>query len=183
MARTKTENKKETKIIDTTKLVKKREGYLSWSEYFMALAKLSSMRSKDPNTQVGAAIVSEDNRILSIGYNGAPNGFPDDNFPWAREGSMLETKYAFVCHAEMNAILNYRGSTKELSGAKVFVDLFPCHECAKLIVQSGIKEVYYLSDKYNGTDDNIASKRILDTCGVQYTQVKMDQDIVVSLHN
>ena len=145
----------------------KRDDYLTWDEYFMAIAKLSSKRSKDPNTQVGACIVSNDNRILSIGYNGAPNGFEDENFPWARDGEKIYTKYPYVCHAEMNAILNYRGTN-----AKIYVDLFPCNECAKLIIQSGIKEVIYLSDKYNGTDENIASKRLFDTCKVKYKQIE-----------
>ena len=151
---------------------KKRADYISWDEYFMSIAKLSSKRSKDPSTQVGACIVSNDNRILSIGYNGAPNGFSDEDFPWAREGNNLDTKYPYVCHAEMNAILNYRGTKKEFENAKIYVDLFPCNECAKLIIQSGIKEVIYLSDKYNGTDENIASKRLFDTCKVKYKQIE-----------
>ena len=115
--------------------MEKRKDYISWNEYFMAIAKLSAMRSKDPNTQVGACIVSNDNRILSIGYNGAPNGFDDEKFPWGREGENLSTKYPYVCHAEMNAILNYRGSKKDLENAKIYVDLFPCNECAKIIIQ------------------------------------------------
>ena len=102
----------------------KRKDYLSWDEYFMAIAKLSAMRSKDPSTQVGACIVSSDNRILSIGYNGAPNGFDDEKFPWGREGGILDTKYPYVCHAEMNAILNFRGSKKDLEDSKIYVDLF-----------------------------------------------------------
>ena len=106
----------------------KRRDYLTWDEYFMGIAKLSSMRSKDPNTQVGACIVSSDNRILSIGYNGAPNGFSDEEFPWEREGNPKETKYMYVCHAEMNAILNYRGSRKELENARIYVDLFPFYQ-------------------------------------------------------
>lgn len=154
------------------KINKQKKEYLTWDEYFMAVAKLSSLRSKDPNTQVGACIVGDDNRILSIGYNGTPNGYPDDEFPWDREGTPLETKYMYVCHAEMNAIINYRGSRKELENAKVYVDLFPCNECAKIIIQSGIKEVVYLSDKYKGTDGNIASKKLFDTCGVKYRQIK-----------
>ena len=151
---------------------KQRENYLSWDEYFMAIAKLTAMRSKDPSTQVGACIVSSDNRILSIGYNGTPNGFDDESFPWDREGSPLETKYLYVCHAEMNAVLNYRGSRKELEGAKIYVDLFPCNECAKIIIQSGIKEVVYLSDKYAANDLFKASKKMLDTCGVKYRKLK-----------
>ena len=152
---------------------KQRKNYLSWDEYFMGIAKLSAMRSKDPSTQVGACIVGNDNRILSIGYNGCPNGFPDDVFPWDREGEPLNTKYMYVCHAEMNAILNYRGNRKELENAKIYVDLFPCNECAKLIIQAGIKEVIYLSDKYKDTDGVIASKRLFDTCGVKYSQIKL----------
>ena len=161
---------------------KQRKDYLSWDEYFMAIARLSAMRSKDPSTQVGACIVGLDNRILSIGYNGAPNGFEDKKFPWDRQGDMLNTKYAYVCHAEMNAILNYRGSRKDLESAKIYVDLFPCNECAKLIIQSGIKEVIYLSDKYAHTDGTIASKRLFDTCGVKYKQVKItDKEIKLDL--
>ena len=153
------------------KVNKQRKDYLTWDEYFMGIAKLSAMRSKDPNTQVGACIVSADNRILSIGYNGSPNGFHDDAFPWDREGEPLHTKYLYVCHAELNAILKFRCSRKDLEGAKVYVDLFPCNECAKLIIQSGIKEVIYLSDKYKDTDGVIASKRLFDTCGVKYKQI------------
>ena len=150
-----------------------RKDYIGWDEYFMEIAKLSARRSKDPNTQVGACIVSNDNRILSIGYNGAPNGFHDDCMPWEREGENLYTKYYYVCHAEMNAILNYRGSKKELEEAKIYVDLFPCNECAKLIIQSGIKEVIYLSDKYDGTETNTASKMLFKTCGVKYRQLEL----------
>ncbi len=164
------------------KISKQRKDYLSWDEYFMGIAKLSSMRSKDPNTQVGACIVSHDNRILSIGYNGSPNGFHDDMFPWDREGEPLNTKYLYVCHAEMNAILNYRGSRVELENAKIYVDLFPCNECAKLIIQAGIKEVIYLSDKYKDTDGVIASKRLFDTCGVKYKQIELtDKKVVLDL--
>ncbi len=169
---------------------KQRTDNLSWDEYFMAIAKLSSMRSKDPSTRVGACIVSSDNRILSIGYNGAPNGFHDEYFPWERTGDMLNTKYAFVCHGEMNAILNYRGSRKELEGSKIYVDLFPCNECAKLIVQAGIKEVIYLKDKfkdkdgeYRETDSVKASKLIFNTCGVKYRQLDeiYQKELVVDL--
>ncbi len=161
---------------------KQRKDYLNWDEYFIAIAKLSSMRSKDPSTQVGACIVGHDNRILSIGYNGAPNGFDDKKFPWDREGDMLNTKYAYVCHGEMNAILNYRGSRKDLENAKIYVDLFPCNECAKLIIQSGIKEIYYICDKYKDTDGVIASKRLFDTCGVKYKQIKLSgKDVKLEL--
>ena len=151
----------------------KRKDYISWDEYFMSIAKLSAMRSKDPSTQVGACIVSNDNRILSIGYNGAPNGFEDKNFPWDREGNPLDTKYLYVCHAEMNAILNFRGNKKDLENAKLYVDLFPCNECAKLIIQSGIKHVVYGCDKYHDQESFIASRRMFDSAGVTYE--KMDQ--------
>ena len=161
---------------------KKRENYISWEEYFMAIAKLSAMRSKDPSTQVGVCIVSNSNRILSVGYNGAPNGFNDDQFPWAREAeNNLDTKYPYVCHAELNAILNYRGSKKDLENAKLYVDLFPCNECAKIIIQSGIKEVVYLSDKYADLENTIASKRLLDSCGVKYKKLNVEKNIEIEL--
>ena len=161
--------------------MKKREDYLNWDEYFMSIAKLTAGRSKDPNTQVGACIVSQDNRVLSTGYNGAPNNFSDDIFPWAREGSPLETKYMFVCHAEANAIDNYRGYKKEFEGARIYVDLFPCNECAKKIIQSGIKEVVYLSDKYADTDSTKASKLLFDTCGVKYRQMEKEHQKVLKI--
>lgn len=162
---------------------KARKDYLSWDEYFMAVAKLSAMRSKDPHTQVGACIVSNDNRILSIGYNGAPNGFNDEKFPWGREGNPLETKYLYVVHAERNAILNYRGSRKDLENSKIYVDLFPCNECAKEIIQAVIKEVVYLSDKYADTDETIASKKLLDSCNVLYRKIdlKDSKEFVIKL--
>ena len=140
----------------------------------MAIAKLSAMRSKDPSTQVGACIVSNDNRILSIGYNGAPNGFNDEEFPWGREGENLDTKYPYVCHAEMNAILNFRGSKKDLEAAKIYVDLFPWTASAKIIIQSGIKEVVFLSDKYANSENNIASRKLFDKCGVKYSKINLD---------
>ena len=159
----------------------KRKDYLSWDEYFMSIAKLTAGRSKDPNTQVGACIVSNDNRVLSCGYNGAPNNFEDEKFPWAREGNPLETKYMFVCHAEANAIDNYRGYKKEFEGARIYVDLFPCNECAKKIIQSGIKEVIYLSDKYKDSDSTKASKLMFDTCGVKYRQMKKEHQKLFKL--
>ena len=161
---------------------KQRKEYLSWDEYFMGVAKLSALRSKDPSTQVGACIVGVDNRILSIGYNGTPNGFPDSDFPWDREGDALNTKYFYVCHAELNAILNFRGNRRDLEGARIYVALFPCNECAKAIIQCGIKEVVYLSDKYNGTEGNIASKRLFDKCGVKYRLVNAkNKEITLNL--
>mgnify|MGYP002514053342 CR=1 FL=1 len=147
----------------------KRNGYISWDEYFMGIAMLSAERSKDPSTIVGACIVSQDNRILSMGYNGAPRGLHDDKMHWQREGAFLDTKYAYVCHAELNAILNYRGGS--LENCKIYVTLFPCNECAKAIIQSGIKEIIYLSDKYTETDSTIASKRMLTSAGVKFTQL------------
>ena len=155
---------------------KKRSNYLKWDEYFMAIAKLTAMRSKDPSTQVGACIVSNDNRILSIGYNGAPNGYDDDKFPWDREGENLNTKYPYVRHAEMNAILNYKENKKDFENAKLYVGLFPCNECAKIIIQSGIKEIIYLSDKYADSENNIASRRLFDECGVTYKKIEIDGD-------
>ena len=152
----------------------KRIDYLNWDEYFISIAKLSAMRSKDPHTQVGCCIVSSDNRILSVGYNGAPNGFDDDNFPWGREGNRLETKYMYVCHSEINAILNYRGNKKDFEGSKIYVRFFPCNECAKAIIQAGIKEVVYDSDKYSGTIANLASKRMLETAGVELNVSKRE---------
>ena len=145
----------------------KRQGYISWDEYFMGIALLAAKRSKDPNTQVGACIVSPENIIISTGYNGLPNGCSDDEFPWEREGG--QTKYPFVVHAELNAILNAGG--RVLRGARLYVALFPCNECAKAIIQCGISEIVYLSDKYNGTDMNRASKRMLDAAGVRYHQL------------
>lgn len=146
----------------------KRNNYISWDEYFMGISKLSGMRSKDPHTQVGACIVSEDNKILSMGYNGFPMGCSDDEFPWEREGGMLDTKYAFVTHSELNAILNYRGGS--LVGAKLYVSLFPCNECAKAIIQAGIKTIVYECDKYADMPSTKASKRMLDAAGVRYYQ-------------
>ena len=142
----------------------KRKDYISWDEYFMGVALLSGMRSKDPNTQVGACIVSPEHKILSMGYNGLPIGCSDDEFPWCREGDPLENKYFYTAHSELNAILNYRGGS--LDGATIYVTLFPCNECAKAIIQSGIKRVVYDSDKYEKTPSTIASKRMLNAAGV-----------------
>ena len=144
----------------------KRDDYITWDEYFMGVAMLSAKRSKDPNTQVGACIVSEENKILSMGYNGFPNGCSDDEFPWNREGEPLNNKYFYSTHSELNAILNYRGGS--LDGAKLYVTLFPCNECAKAIIQAGIKTLVYDCDKYSDTPSVIASKRMLDAAGVRY---------------
>lgn len=145
----------------------KREDYISWNEYFMGVAKISGLRSKDPNTQVGACIVSADNRILSMGYNGFPYGCSDEDFPWSRSADdSLDTKYPFVAHSELNAILNYRGGN--LEGSTIYVTLFPCCECAKAIIQAGIKKVVYGDDKYADTPSTIASKKMMDAAGVKY---------------
>lgn len=144
----------------------KREDYISWDEYFMGVAKLSGMRSKDPNTQVGACIVSSDNKILSMGYNGFPIGCSDEEFPWSREAEGLDSKYLYSTHSELNAILNYRGGS--LDGAILYVSLFPCNECAKAIIQAGIREVVYDSDKYGDTVSTQASKRMLSAAGVKF---------------
>lgn len=154
----------------------KRLDYISWDEYFMGVAMLSGLRSKDPNTQVGACIVSPDNKILSMGYNGFPIGCSDDEFPWNRsepEDKPLENKYFYSTHSELNAILNYRGGS--LEGCKIYVTLFPCNECAKAIIQCGIKEIVYRDDKYADTTSVKASKRMLEAVGVKYTQYERTQ--------
>ena len=148
----------------------KRQDYISWDEYFMGVALLAAQRSKDPSTQVGACIVDSEKRILSTGYNGFPHGCSDDEFPWNRDESLGETKYQFVVHAELNAILNASG--KSLAGSTLYVGLFPCNECAKAIIQAGIKEVIYLSDKYNGTPSFEASRRMLCAAGIKITEIK-----------
>ena len=155
----------------------KRNDYIGWDDYFMGVSLLAADRSKDPSTQVGACIVSTDNRILSTGYNGFPQGCSDDDFPWNRDESVGETKYNFVVHAELNAILNAGG--KSLVGSRIFVSLFPCHECAKAIIQAGVKEVVYLSDKYNGTPSDNASKRMLNSAGVKLTKIKPTKSRIV----
>ena len=147
----------------------KRTDYISWDEYFMGIAMLAARRSKDPNTQVGACIVSQDNIIISTGYNGMPKGCSDDIFPWERDGQQDMTKYPYVVHAELNAILNANG--RDLRGSRIYVALFPCNECAKAIIQSGVKEVLYLSDKYKDTMLNLVSKRMLEAAGVKYTKL------------
>ena len=145
----------------------KREDYINWDEYFMGVAFLSAMRSKDPNTQVGACIVSQDNKILSMGYNGFPKGCSDDDFPWNRESDdPYDNKYFYTTHSELNAILNYRGGS--LEGCKLYVTLFPCNECAKALIQSGIRTVIYADDKYAGTSGIRASKRMLRAAGVEF---------------
>lgn len=159
----------------------KRKGYLKWDEYFMGLAFLASLRSKDPNTQVGCCIVDADNRVLSLGYNGFPIGCSDDVFPWDREAKRsYDTKYNYVCHAELNAILSYKGNS--LKGAKVYVNQFPCNECAKAIIQVGIKSIIYYDDKYAGTDGVKSSKRMFDAVGIKYKKFKpLNKEIIIKL--
>lgn len=154
----------------------KRANYIDWDEYFMGVAILSAKRSKDPGTQVGACIVTPDKRIVGVGYNGLPAGCSDDEFPWDRDGDFLNSKYAYVCHAELNAILN---STKNLKGCTIYVDLFPCNECAKSIIQSGISEIVYLSDKYNNTDSNVASKKLLNAANLKLRQLSPKFDELI----
>ena len=157
----------------------KREDYISWDEYFMAVAVLSSMRSKDPNTQVGACIVNKDKKIVGTGYNGFPIGCSDDSLPWDRSGNALDTKYPYVCHAELNAILN--SISRDLSGCTLYVALFPCNECAKAIIQSGIRKIVYKENKYPDSDSVRASMRMLDAAGVEYTQLQFDRTLEVSI--
>ena len=156
----------------------KRTDYISWDEYFMGISLLAALRSKDPSTQVGACIVSDENIIISTGYNGLPKGCSDDEFPWDREGEDVnQTKYPYVVHAELNAILNCNG--RSLKNARIFVDLFPCNECAKAIIQSGIQEVVYLSDKYADTPAVQASKSMFRAAGVKLTHLTPKKDSLV----
>lgn len=159
----------------------KRDNYISWDEYFMGVAILASQRSKDPNTQVGACIVNDDNKIVSVGYNGFPRGCSDDEFPWERDGvSEGETKYPYVCHAELNAILNAGGNV--INGSRIYVVLFPCNECAKAIIQCGIKEVIYISDKYAESELVKASKRMLASAGVKLTPFESEKAITIDFN-
>lgn len=160
----------------------KREGYINWDEYFMGVAILASQRSKDPSTQVGACIVNDDNKIMSVGYNGFPRGCSDDEFPWERSGDReSSTKYPYVCHAELNAILNAGGNS--LKDCRIYVALFPCNECAKAIIQSGIKEVIYISDKYKDTDLVQASKRMLNCAGIKLTRFESDKSLTIDFNS
>lgn len=154
----------------------KRSDVISWDEFFMRVALAAMRRSKDPNTQVGACIADTNNRILSVGYNGTPTGIDDDDFPWGGSEDPLRDKHSYVIHAEANAILNYRGSLKDMAGARVYVTLFPCQECAKMLVQAGIGEVIYFDDKYDGTMGDQISKAVLDRCGVKYRQILLPSE-------
>lgn len=156
-----------------------RKSYISWDQYFMGVAKLSALRSKDPSTQVGACIINTDLRIVGIGYNGLPKGADDKTFPWGSEGDYLETKYPYVVHAEANAILN---ATQSLKGSKIYVTLFPCNECTKLIIQSGITEIIYESDKYQHTKEHQAAIKMLDAAKVSYRKIEVGELTYVNLH-
>lgn len=161
----------------------KRANPLSWDEYFMAVALLSAQRSKDPSTQVGACIANEQNKIVGVGYNGFPLGCSDDDLPWSRQGDYLDTKYPYVCHAELNAVLN--SISRDLTNCRIYVALFPCNECTKVIIQSGIKEIIYLSDKYRDTDSVKASKVMIEAAGLKHRMLKLDSDrelIQLNLH-
>ena len=162
-------------------MLKKRQDYISWDEYFMGVALLSARRSKDPSTQVGACIVNNKNKIVGAGYNGLPMGCDDDQFPWEKQGEFLDTKYPYICHAELNAILNNIGM--DLKDCKIYTALFPCNECTKAIIQSGIREVIYLSDKYKGSDIFKASKIMLDKAGVTYRKVSSNLNTLVLSFN
>ena len=148
----------------------KRTDYLSWDEYFMAVALLSAQRSKDPNTQVGACIINRENKIVGVGYNGFPIGCSDDKLPWDRKGDFLATKYPYVCHAELNAILN--SIPGNLKNCSIYTVLFPCNECAKVIIQAGIKKIVYLEDKYAGTDSVKADKIMFEQAKVKYYRIE-----------
>lgn len=155
----------------------KRSDYISWDSYFMGVAKLSALRSKDPSTQVGACIINSERRIVAIGYNGLPRGLNDDTFSWAKEGKFSETKYPYVVHAEANAILN---ATADLNNSVLYVTLFPCNECMKLIVQSGIKEIVYMSDKDHGKESHQASMFMMQSANIHSRQIKMETIVLDS---
>ena len=142
----------------------KRKDYISWDTYFMRMAEISAQRSKDPNTQVGACVVGKENMILGIGYNGFPRGCSDDEFPWEKPD-----KYLYVCHAEFNALLN-SNYLNLVKGSKIYVTLFPCNNCAKIIIQLGVTEVIYLNDKYKYSVENAASRKMFDAVGIKYWQ-------------
>lgn len=161
--------------------MEKRNDYISWDEYFMGIALLSAKRSKDPRTQVGSCIVNSKNKIVGVGYNGLPLGCSDEEFPWEGDGDFLGTKYPFVCHAELNAILNNIGI--DLEGCRIYTALFPCNECAKAIIQAGIKEVIYLSDKYSHTDIVKASKLMMNKAEIKMRKLKSEVDEIAISFN
>lgn len=154
----------------------KRKDYLDWDETFVQLCNIMALRSKDPSTQNGSCIVNEKNIILGMGYNGFPYGCSDDELPWCREGDFCETKYPYVVHAEANAIFNSNGN---VAGSRIYCNLFPCNECAKIIIQNGIREVIYTSDKYHNEDIWKVSRRLFDSAGVEYREYKAKNDLIL----
>lgn len=155
-------------MIDPERREDIKHNHIGWDEYFMSIAILSSLRSKDTNTKVGACIVGYDHKVASLGYNGMPIGVDDEKIPWARKAdSELDTKYPYVCHAELNAVLN---STKSIRGCTLYVTLFPCNECAKAVIQAGIKKVIYLDDKYHDADYSKASRKLFEMAGVDFEE-------------
>lgn len=157
----------------------KNMNYLSWDQYFMGIALLSAERSKDPHTRVGACIVDTENKILSVGYNGMPSGCSDDEYPWNSDGEPIDTKYLYVCHAELNALLNYSGF--RLRGARIYTTLFPCNECTKALIQSGIREVVFREDKYSDTASVISAKKMMKSAGIRYRKYA-EAEKEVNLH-
>lgn len=153
----------------------KRDNYISWGDFFMGIAVLAAQRSKDPNTQVGSCIVNSKNRIIGVGYNGMPNGCSDDILPWGKDVVASKSKYAVVVHSEVNSIVNVI-DFKELPESTLYCTLFPCNECAKLIIQSGIKKVVFLSDKYDGDEYNLIAKGIFNMAGVKYEKFQPGVD-------
>ena len=154
--------------------------YISWDEYFMGVALLSAKRSKDPNTKVGACIVNQKKRIVGIGYNGFPMGCDDKVFPWtnSKDANTLDTKYPYVVHAEANSLLN--SNIGGLDGPTLYVSLFPCNDCAKLIIQSGIKHIVYMDDKYKNDNSNIASRRMFDAASVTYEKLSKNLEVTIN---
>ena len=143
---------------------------ISWDEYFMGIAYLSSLRSKDPNTKVGACIVDSDHKVVSIGYNGMPRGLDEEKLSWNKNDG-LDNKYLYVCHAEFNAILNTRNGSA-LKDCTLYVTLFPCNECSKAITQSGIKELVYAENKYENELSTQASLKLLTLAGIKIRKYK-----------
>jgi dCMP deaminase len=160
--------------------IKKRENYFEWDETFMHMCKVIAQRSKDPNTQTGACIVNDKNIVIGLGYNGFPRGCSDDHLPWDREGEFCDTKYPYVVHSEENAVLNANANTE---GAKIYCTLFPCNECAKVIIQRGIKEIVFESDKYHDNKEWQASRRMFDLAGVKYRQYISKNKLIFERNN
>lgn len=161
-------------------MTEKRKDYLSWDESFMHIADVMSQRSKDPNTQSGSIIVDSNGVIVGLGYNGFPRGIADEDLPWEREGGFLDTKYAYVVHSEENAIYN---SNKPTDGCKIYCTMFPCNECAKTLIQSGIKEIIYNNDQYHDTEIWQASRKLFDMAGIKYRQFTPEYELKLEKKN